>query len=254
MAEPPEAPNDPKLTALIASVRRRCKPGLWSQGVTLARAGAVTIESRSAEEIVLRVRSPGRIVAPTVVLYPTENETECDCPARVSPCEHVAAAVIALSAPAGGGAAATEAALPSRPRRRSRSSSGRRRRGSGIGSSGRTAGCGLDAGAGGGGRGGDGAGDGADGAAGGSGAGGAAAGRGGGPAGGSAAGGGRGGGDGGRWCRRSWTRSSGSWPGRRACGWTGWRSRSRRRSCGRATLSDRAPGLSPSPACGRGSG
>jgi uncharacterized Zn finger protein len=92
--------QDPKLTALIASVRRRCKPGLWSQGVTLARAGAVTIESRSAEEIVLRVRSPGRIVAPTAVLYPTENETECDCPARVSPCEHVAAAVIALS---GGG-------------------------------------------------------------------------------------------------------------------------------------------------------
>ena len=90
--------QDPKLAALIASVRRRCKPGLWSQGVTLARAGAVTVESRSAEEIVLRVRAPGRVVAPTAVLYPTENETECDCPSRVSPCEHVAAAAIALSA------------------------------------------------------------------------------------------------------------------------------------------------------------
>jgi len=92
------AAEDPKLAALIASVRRRCKPGLWSQGVTLARNGAVTVESRTAEEIVLRVRSPGRVVAPTAVLYPTENETECDCPSRVSPCEHVAAAVIALSA------------------------------------------------------------------------------------------------------------------------------------------------------------
>ena len=92
---PAPAPSAP-LEALLASIRRRCKPGLWSQGVTLARAGAVTVESTSAEEIVLRVRAPGRVVAPTVVLYPTENEWECDCPARVSPCEHVAAAAIAL--------------------------------------------------------------------------------------------------------------------------------------------------------------
>src|SRR5512138_2548733 len=89
--------QDPKLAALIASVRRRCKPGLWSQGVQLARAGAVTVESRTPEEIVLRVRSPGRIVAPTAVFYPTENETECDCPSRMNPCEHVAAAAIALA-------------------------------------------------------------------------------------------------------------------------------------------------------------
>ncbi len=67
--------------------------------MSLARAGGVAVESRGDEEIVLRVRSPGRVVAPTVVLYPTENEWECDCPSRVSPCEHVAAAAIALSAP-----------------------------------------------------------------------------------------------------------------------------------------------------------
>src|SRR5512138_2143441 len=108
--------QDPKLAALIASVRRRCKPGLWSQGVQLARAGAVTVESRTPEEIVLRVRSPGRVVAPTAVLYPTENETECDCPSRVSPCEHVAAAAIALStAEAGAGASDLAAAAASVP-------------------------------------------------------------------------------------------------------------------------------------------
>jgi len=107
-----ESGTDPKLAALIASVRRRCKPGLWSQGVQLARAGAVTVESRSAEEIVLRVRSPGRVVAPTTVLYPTENETECDCPSRVSPCEHVAAAAIALSTPAESSGVGTADAPP----------------------------------------------------------------------------------------------------------------------------------------------
>jgi len=84
------------LTKLLASIRRSCKAGLWSSGVNLVRAGAVAVESRNDEEIVLRVRTPGRAVAPTVVLYPGENEWDCDCPGRVRPCEHLAAAAIAL--------------------------------------------------------------------------------------------------------------------------------------------------------------
>ena len=133
--------RDPKLAALIASVRRRCKPGLWSQGVTLARAGGGHRSNRArAEEIVLRVRSPGRIVAPTVVLYPTENETECDCPSRVSPCEHVAAAAIALS----GGGADAAAGTAAAPRRAARGAVRRARRrwsASAIGSRAATTGC-----------------------------------------------------------------------------------------------------------------
>ncbi len=105
------SPAGPSLTALVASIRRNCRSGLWSQGVALARAGGITVESRSDEEVVLRVRSPGRVVAPTVVLYPTEIEWECDCPSRVSPCEHVAAATIALTAPDEAGEA-PEAASP----------------------------------------------------------------------------------------------------------------------------------------------
>ncbi len=87
------------IDSLRASIRKRCKSALWSQGVSLARAGAVAVESQTAEEIVLRVRAPGRLVPATVVLYPTENEWECDCPSRVSPCEHVAAAAILLGEP-----------------------------------------------------------------------------------------------------------------------------------------------------------
>ena len=55
------------------------------------------IESRSADEIVVRVRAPGKPVAPSAVLYPGENEWDCDCGSRVSPCEHVAAGIIALT-------------------------------------------------------------------------------------------------------------------------------------------------------------
>jgi superfamily II DNA or RNA helicase len=66
-------------------------------GVKLARDQSVLTESRDAEEIVVRVRSPGRAVAPTVVLYPAEREWDCDCGGRVNPCEHVAAAAIFLT-------------------------------------------------------------------------------------------------------------------------------------------------------------
>ncbi|HSZ80887.1 MAG TPA: SNF2-related protein, partial [Polyangia bacterium] len=44
-----------------------------------------------------RVRSPGRAVAPTAVLYPGEREWDCDCGGRVMPCEHIAAVAIVLA-------------------------------------------------------------------------------------------------------------------------------------------------------------
>jgi superfamily II DNA or RNA helicase len=81
---------------LLQVVQRKCRPGTWSSGVNLARADAVAVESHDEEEIVLRVRAPGRVVAPTVVLYPGEREWDCDCGGKVDPCEHVAAAVISL--------------------------------------------------------------------------------------------------------------------------------------------------------------
>jgi hypothetical protein len=82
---------------LAETIRKVSRPGTWSAAVKLARDQAVMVESRDEEEIVARVRTPGRTVAPTVVLYPGEREWDCDCGSRVSPCEHVAAAAIALT-------------------------------------------------------------------------------------------------------------------------------------------------------------
>lgn len=92
------------LTKILASLRRACKAGVWSAGVNLVRAGAVTVESRSDEEVVLRVRAQGRAVPAQVVLYPTEDEWDCDCPGRLRPCDHLAAAAIALGQAEGDGA------------------------------------------------------------------------------------------------------------------------------------------------------
>jgi hypothetical protein len=98
-----------EIAKLAASLRRACKAGVWSAGVNLVRAGAVTVESRSDEEIVLRVRAQGRAVPAQVVLYPGEDEWDCDCPGRIRPCDHLAAAAIALSQAEGEG---TEGAKP----------------------------------------------------------------------------------------------------------------------------------------------
>jgi len=81
---------------LLEAVRKEARPGIWSQGVNLARSGAVALQSRTASEIELRVRAAGRSVPLTVVLYPGDEAWECDCPGRVDPCEHVVAAAISL--------------------------------------------------------------------------------------------------------------------------------------------------------------
>ena len=92
-----------EIAKLVASLRRATKAGVWSAGVNLVRAGAVTVESRSDEEIVLRVRAQGRAVPAQVVLYPGQDEWDCDCPGRMRPCEHLAASAIALGQAEGDG-------------------------------------------------------------------------------------------------------------------------------------------------------
>ncbi|MCE9667133.1 SNF2-related protein [Myxococcus stipitatus] len=81
---------------LLEAVRKAARPGIWSNGVNLARAGAVALQSKSGDELELRVRSAGRPVPFTVALYPADEAWECDCPSRVDPCEHVVAAAISL--------------------------------------------------------------------------------------------------------------------------------------------------------------
>jgi superfamily II DNA or RNA helicase len=104
------------MPSLLDAVRSASLPGLWSSGVKLARDGAVTFAAASADEVVARVRAPGRAVALTVTLYVEAEEWSCDCSSPRDPCEHVTAAVIAFSqaVPKGDPGATTEDGAPSR--------------------------------------------------------------------------------------------------------------------------------------------
>ena len=86
---------------MLDVVRKACLPAIWSQGVKLAREGAVSRTSEGgqagAREMTFRVRAASHPVAPTVTLYLDDEEWSCDCGGKVDPCPHVAAAAIALA-------------------------------------------------------------------------------------------------------------------------------------------------------------
>ena len=84
------------MQSLFEAVRESASRREWSRGVELARAGAVIAERIDAREAHLRVAEPGRPVARLVTLILDADAWSCDCPGPEDPCEHVAAAVIAL--------------------------------------------------------------------------------------------------------------------------------------------------------------
>ncbi len=82
---------------LLETIRKASLPGLWSEGVKLARQELVTRVSATSSEMTMRVRARGHVIAPTVTLFVEEHEWSCDCGGKVDPCAHVAAAAIFAS-------------------------------------------------------------------------------------------------------------------------------------------------------------
>jgi superfamily II DNA or RNA helicase len=105
---------------LFEAIRAASSSGTWSRGVELVRAEAVSLEEESAEESSLRVSTRGGMISFVVTLHPAEREWSCECTSPDDPCEHVAAAAIALRraqsegkplpGPAGSGAPSTSGA------------------------------------------------------------------------------------------------------------------------------------------------
>lgn len=84
------------IPAFFKAVREQCSTQTWSKGVELARRDAVTGDSLNDEEILLRVTNLQNGISPQVTLWPQDEDWTCDCGQHENPCEHVAAAVIAL--------------------------------------------------------------------------------------------------------------------------------------------------------------
>jgi superfamily II DNA or RNA helicase len=85
-----------RVQPLFEAVRADCASAVWSRGVELARAQAVSLERDGGDEVALRVTTRGGLICPTVLLELDDPGWECDCGTRESVCEHAVAAVIAL--------------------------------------------------------------------------------------------------------------------------------------------------------------
>jgi len=84
------------MQSIYEAVQEACTRPLWSRGVQLARAGAVSIEERRDNDITLCVSTRGGLVSPEVTLHPQDEDWECSCSSVEDPCEHVVACVIAI--------------------------------------------------------------------------------------------------------------------------------------------------------------
>jgi len=93
----PEVTRDVDWKGLFDAAKAKCPVGLWSKGVELARSGAVTGQTRETDMRTFRVPSGSHLIAPTVALYPDDEEWDCDCRGHFQVCEHVAACLIALT-------------------------------------------------------------------------------------------------------------------------------------------------------------
>ncbi len=81
---------------LATAIRASCVARVWDQGLLLARDHRVVGVRAAADEVVLRVQPPGGGPTHEVVLYPQDDEWECDCTGAESACSHVCAAILAL--------------------------------------------------------------------------------------------------------------------------------------------------------------
>ncbi|RIL01415.1 MAG: helicase, partial [Proteobacteria bacterium] len=84
------------MQSLFEEVRAAASKRAWSRGVELVRANAVSAEQVDAREAQLRVAVAGQALAPLATLLLDADAWSCECAGDEDPCEHVAAAVIAL--------------------------------------------------------------------------------------------------------------------------------------------------------------
>lgn len=117
MDRPRSRRQSPAVAEWFDTVREECSKTVWSRGVELVRSGAVSEDSLDGDEVCMRVVTRGGMISHEVVLDTELGDWECDCKGRDDPCEHVAAAAIALNqtrsgrTPAKGPGAATAAAV-----------------------------------------------------------------------------------------------------------------------------------------------
>ena len=91
--------SDEAARDLLEAVREAATRNDWSRGVELRRRGAAQVAWRERDEVVVQVRPGQAALCPTVRLFPSTGDWDCDCGRDVEACEHVVAAALVLAEP-----------------------------------------------------------------------------------------------------------------------------------------------------------
>ena len=84
------------MQSIFEAIQEASTRPVWSRGVQLVRANAVSVAEDLDREITLLVSTRGGLVAPEVTLRPEDEDWECSCSSVDDPCEHIVASVIAI--------------------------------------------------------------------------------------------------------------------------------------------------------------
>ncbi len=79
-------------------LKEEATTALWSKGVTLSRSPGSFERIGSVKkggELKFKVRTPERILAFTVTIWPDDEDAHCDCGSKIEPCHHIIGAAVA---------------------------------------------------------------------------------------------------------------------------------------------------------------
>jgi superfamily II DNA or RNA helicase len=82
------------MQALLAAIRSKCSPQVWSRATQLAQTATVTGKRTHNDELELRVLTRGGMASPLVCLSPSELDWSCECDSDDEACIHVAASAL----------------------------------------------------------------------------------------------------------------------------------------------------------------
>jgi hypothetical protein len=94
---------------VFEAIRESAERSTWSRAVEINRSGTVVGTQADGQHVVLDVSPAGALTSRSVTLYVEDEDWSCDCGGEDDPCEHVAAAVIALKRARGAGKLLPEA-------------------------------------------------------------------------------------------------------------------------------------------------
>ncbi len=81
----------------IEWLKEETLPGVWSKGVQISRAvNSIEFLSNEKDEWKFKIKTQERLLAFSVTLWITDQDSHCNCGSKIEPCHHIVAVALAM--------------------------------------------------------------------------------------------------------------------------------------------------------------